>query len=68
MERYGPYILATVAIVVLCMLTFKFLYPLLRQKNFSISRRDSFLLIVLGILVILALLITSIVTEGTFIW
>jgi hypothetical protein len=68
MERYGLYLLATIAIVIFWILGFKVLYPFLKRKGFTISKRDTILLIALGLFMILAFFITFIFTGGTFIW
>jgi len=68
MERYGLYLLATLVIMMFWVLTFKLLYPFLKRKGFTISKRDTVLLIALGVFMILAFLITFILTEGTFVW
>jgi len=49
-------------------LTFKLLYPFLKRKGFTISKTDKVLLVALGVFMILAFLVTFILTEGTFVW
>lgn len=68
MERYRVYLLATVAIVVFWILVFKVLSPFLKQRRFRISKRETILLVALGLFMLIAFLITFILTRGTFIW
>jgi hypothetical protein len=68
MDRYGLYILATLVIIMFWILAFKLLCSFLKRKNFTISKRDTVLLIALGVFVIIAFLATFILTQGTFVW
>ena len=68
MERYGLYLLAILVIIMFWIVAFKFFYPFLKQRGFTITKRDKVLLIALGVSVILAFLVTFVLTEGTFVW
>ena len=66
--KYLPYIIACIIIFVSWYWLARTIFPLLRKKGYKITKMELYALLFILFVVLLALIATYFLTNGTFIW
>lgn len=66
--KYLPYIIACILILASWYWLARTIFPLLKKKGYKISKIELYGLLFILFLVMLALIVTYLLTNGTFIW
>jgi low temperature requirement protein LtrA len=66
--RYLPYVIACILILTAWYWVARTIFPLLRKKGYKITKLELYGLLLILFVILLALILTHLLTNATFIW